>query len=176
MIERPEQHPENSDPSDAQHQPGFAPPLRETEMMADAPYAWSRAEVEMAAPPAPPVLRDRILSPRVLIIWAALTLVAYFGIRLVGTVVRDSVKQAIVSSTRAAKNNSGPDVVILLPNGKKITIHRDNPRGPPVIQTEATPAPQPSVVPEATTTPSAKGLPAAGARPPAEAKTSPSRR
>ena len=178
MIERPEQHPENSESRDAQRYPDFAPPLRETETMPAAPEGWSRGEVEMAPPAAPPVPRDRILSPRVLIVWAALTLVAYFGIRLVGTVVRDSVQQAIVSSARSVKNNSGPDIVILLPNGKKITIHRDvpHPPRPPVIQGAATPSTQPTAVPEATTTPSAKRLPGAGEPPPGESKAPPTRR
>ena len=192
MIERPEQHPENLESRDAQPHPGFVPPLRETETTAAAYDGWSHGELETPRA-APPVPRDRILSPRVLIVWAALTLVAYFGIRLVGTVVRDSVQQAIASSARSV-NNSGPNIVIMLPNGKKITIHRDNPAPPrpgaipPGAAVGAEPDPdadvgvQATVVPQPATTPSAKGLPGAkappGAKaaPPAEPKTSPSRR
>ena len=178
MIERPEQKPENPEPSAEPRASGFAPPLRETEVMAAAPDGWNRGEVEMGTPAAPPVPRDRVLSPRVLIGWAALTLFAYFGFHLVGKVVRESVRQAIVSSAKAVQSNSGPEVVILLPNGKRITIHRDipPPPRPPVIQTEATPAPQPIVIPEATTTPSAKRLPGTGAPLPSELKAAPTRR
>lgn len=135
MIERPEQHPEKSESNAGHRSPEFAPPLRETGMMDAAPEDWSRGQIEMAAPAARPIPRDRILSPRVLIVWAALTLVAYFGVRFVGTAVRDSVQQAIASSARSG-NNSGPNIVIMLPNGKKITIHRDvpPPPRPPVLQ------------------------------------------
>ena len=194
MTEVPGQHPENSVSRDSDRRPGLATPLRETGLMSEAAERWSRGEVEMAPTPAPPVVRDRVLSPKVLIMWATLTLVAYFGVRFVGTVVRHSVQEAIASSARAAKDGSGPDIVILLPNGKKITIHKENPsqRGrviqggaaaadpDPDIDVDiggaATTVPQPTAPAQPEATPSPKAPPAAAKAPPPAAKTSPTRR
>ena len=116
---------------------------------------WNRAEMERAPEAGPPVRRERVFSPKVLIGWALFTLVMYFGIRFVGTVVKETVREAVVSSRRASTPGSKGNVVIVLPNGKRITIHTDNRRGPTVTVTEAPPVAKVPVRP-----PAPKTLPA----------------
>jgi hypothetical protein len=104
-----------------------------------APPEWNRAEMERAAEAAPPIVKERLFSPKVLIGWALFTLVMYFGIRVVQRVVKESVHEAVVSSARRSAPGSDGNVVIMLPNGKRITIHTDNPQGPRVTVTQTPP-------------------------------------
>jgi hypothetical protein len=132
---------------------------------------WNRAEMERAPEANPPVRRERVFSPKVLIGWALFTLVMYFGIHFVGTVVKETVRQAVVSSRRASTPGPKGDVVIVLPNGKRITIHTDNRRGPTVSVTETPPA---GKAPVTATPPTGKG-PATEVPPGAKAPPRPTR-
>lgn len=110
---------------------------------------WNRAEMERASEPHLPIVKERLFSPAVLILWALFTLVAYFGIKAAGT----AVKGTVASSRAASKPGPDGNVTIVLPNGKRITIQSDNPHGPRVTVTDAPPAGKAPVAEPATPTP-----------------------
>lgn len=93
-----------------------------------AASAWEDLGLVPTVALPPPVRKERLFSRKVLIGWALLTLAAYFGLRLVTTVVKDSVREAVAARRVPGKQGS---VVIVLPNGEKITINRNgSARGP----------------------------------------------
>lgn len=87
---------------------------------------WSRGEVEPLAETDAPAKKERLFPRKVLIGWALLALVAYFGVRLVGTVIKESVRQAVAARTTPATSNTRGGLTIMLPNGKRIVIDGDN--------------------------------------------------
>jgi hypothetical protein len=145
-------------------------PLRETgvQARADAPELpadelqtpwrgdWGH-EVGRAPEAEPPVIKERLFSRKVLVGWALLTLALYFGVRVVRTVIRESVRESVAAGARASGSNSRPGrVVILLPNGKRITIDRNGaevsvPQVPPAL-----PAPKAEPLPAAQAVPAPK--------------------
>lgn len=113
---------------------------------------------EAGAVPAvePPVKRERLFSRKVIIGCAAATLILYFTAHMVWTAIKESVRESVRTST--AGNPSGSNarpgrVVILLPNGKRITIDKNGaevslPEAPPVLpapKVEGAPAATPAV-------------------------------
>lgn len=158
-------------PREDQHQsagettPADATPRRTTQMLSASETEWSRAkreieagvasddwnraEMERASEPHVPIVKERLFSPAVLILWALFTLVAYFGIKAAGT----ALKVTVASSRAASKPGPDGNVTIVLPNGKRITIKSDNPHGPKVTVTDAQPAATAPVPEPATPTP-----------------------
>lgn len=123
-----------------------------------AASAWEDLGLERSVAPPTPVRKERLFSRKVLIGWALLTLAAYFGLRLVTTVVKDSVREAVAARSVPGKQGT---IVIVLPNGEKITINRNgNARGPiPEIVIPKPPEPRPPQIPppvEATPAPTTK--------------------
>ena len=84
---------------------------------------WNRPEIDLQA--APPVRRERLFPRKVLIGWALLALVVYFGVRIVSSVVKESVKQAVIT---AAQKSDTKEIIYRTPNGR-ITISRNKPNG-----------------------------------------------
>jgi hypothetical protein len=116
--------------------------VRTTELQSAARGSWSYAEMQPDSGDRP-VRRERVFPRKVLVGWALLALVVYFGVRLVTTVAKESVREAIKSRTEPASSNTAGKIVIVLPNGERITINRDRSArtGPPVSGApRATPA------------------------------------
>lgn len=120
--------------------PHNQPPLGETGVQrpADAPGLlthelqqpwrgdWGH-EAALAPVAQPPVRRERLFSRKVLVGWALVTLALYFGVRAVGTAVKDSIRASVASRT----STHGPGrVTIILPNGRKIVIDNPGPAAP----------------------------------------------
>jgi len=84
---------------------------------------WSRAEIESLPESLPK--RERVFPRKVLIGWALLTLALYFGVRVVGTVIKESFRGAI---STAVDNTGHKEIIYKTPNGK-VTISRDQPTG-----------------------------------------------
>ena len=98
---------------------------------------WNQADIEMP-PPEPAVAREPIFSRRVLVGWALFALVAYFGVHLIGSVIKSSVREAINTAGEMGGNPPGKEIIYRTPNGK-ITITRDEAGGPiRVIRTNPT--------------------------------------
>lgn len=109
-------------------------------------------ELSQLPEPEPPARREPLFSRKVLIGWALLTLGLYFGVRMVKDVINQSVRESVrVSGARGAnapgaKSRPGR-VVIMLPNGKRITIDGNGaevslPDAPPTLPAQkAEPAP-----------------------------------
>jgi hypothetical protein len=112
---------------------------------------------EAASVPAvePPVKKERLFSRKVIIGCAAATLILYFAAHMIWTTIKQSVNESVRASRAAgARSGSGSRpgrVVIMLPNGKRITIDEngaevslpDAPAAPPAPKAE----PAPSVTP-----------------------------
>jgi hypothetical protein len=81
----------------------------------------------------PVVPRERIFPRKVLIGWALFALAAYFGVHLIGSVIKSSVREAINTAAIEAEGTGGnspaKEIIYQTPNGK-ITISRDHPGGP----------------------------------------------
>jgi hypothetical protein len=97
--------------------------------------SWNPADMEL--PPSEPVVpRERIFPRKVLIGWALFALAAYFGVHLIGSVIKSSVREAINTATieagGAGGNLPGKEIIYQTPNGK-ITITRDRRGGPITI-------------------------------------------
>ncbi len=137
-------------------------PLRETgvQARADAPELpsdelqtpwrgdWGHPELTRVPEAESPVMKERLFSRKVLVGWAALTLALYFGVRLVTTVIKDSVRASIASGAHSGASSHGGNVVIMLPNGKRITIGENGaevsmPKVPPAL-----PAPKADQAPQ----------------------------
>ncbi|HEY3257464.1 MAG TPA: hypothetical protein VGJ64_01300 [Gemmatimonadaceae bacterium] len=97
------------------------PPASTTRQV--TPSDWSPTEIEPQPEVPPP--RERLFPRKVLIGWALLALVVYFGVRIVSTVVKESVKQAVIT---AAQKSDTREIIYRTPNGR-ITISRNKPNG-----------------------------------------------
>lgn len=128
---------------------------------------WDRAEIETVSKPTKS--RERLFPRKVMIGWALVAVAAYFGLRIATTVFKESVKTAVGATSTRTKDG----VVILTPNGTRITIGRDRAGGPSVIVNPGGPAkPIPPVQPTAEAAAAARATtaPAAPATIPPEAK------
>lgn len=138
-------------------------------VVADTPPAtdeWRDRSID--ARPEYPVKRERLFPRKVLIGWALVALAAYFGVRLASTVVKETVRSAVMSGATTTRTKDG--VVIQTPNGTRITIGRERAGGPSVIVTPGGPArPIPPVTP-ATAGAGASTAPAAPSPIPPEPK------
>jgi hypothetical protein len=122
---------------------------------------WNRTELE-ARPETPPP-RERLFPRKVLIGWALLALVVYFGVRIVSTVVKESVKEAVTS---AAQKSNTKEIIYRTPNGR-ITISRNKPNGSISISGSQPDVPGPPT-PAATAAPRAPTAIPAPTAPPAK--------
>jgi hypothetical protein len=106
---------------------------RVTGMLPLDPYAVEPAE------PAPPIKLEPLFNKKVMIAWAALAFGAWFVMSVVVPAAFQSVKIAIREAVRETETTgpNGTTKVIILPNGKRITIRTD---APPAA---GTPAPLP---------------------------------
>jgi hypothetical protein len=127
---------------------------------------WSNRSID--ARPEYPAKRERLFPRKVLIGWALVALAAYFGVRIVSTVVKESVKSAVISGATTTRTKDG--VVIQTPNGTRITIGRERAGGPSVIVTPGGPAKAIPPVTPTTTVTGAASVPAAPSPIPPEPK------
>jgi hypothetical protein len=116
--------------NDVPNEPRFDEP-RESVTRQVAADDWSRAEIESQYEPPPP--RERLFSRRVLIGWALVAVAIYFGVGIVRTVIKESVKAAVSSAKGEAPRDR--DIIYRSPNGK-VTISRTSPNGPIIITTD----------------------------------------
>jgi hypothetical protein len=131
---------------------------------------WDRTEIETVSKPTRP--RERLFPRKVMIGWALVAVAAYFGVRIATTVIKESMRGAVMSSG-ATTTRTPEGMVIQTPNGMKITIGRERGGGPSVIVTPGAPAkPIPPVSPTAEAAAAARATtaPAAPATIPPEAK------
>jgi hypothetical protein len=127
---------------------------------------WARAEIETPAEPPPP--KERLFPRKVLIGWALFAVALYFGVRIIGTVVKETVKTSVGEAvTNAAERSGDKEIIYRTPNGK-ITISRDKPNGAITISTDknvvrvpAPPTPDAAAAPKApSAVPAPKAVPA----------------
>lgn len=138
-----------------------APELRTDELQSPWRGDWGH-EVGRAPEAELPVSRERLFSRKVLVGWALLTLALYFGVRLVVTTIKETVRESVVTGTHPRASSSGGNVVIMLPNGKRITIGENGaevstPQVPPGLPAPKADATHP--VPSALPAPKAPDLP-----------------
>lgn len=91
--------------------------------------------------------REPLFNKRVMIVWAGFALAIWFVMSFVVPAAMQSAKIAIREAVREAETNTGPngtEKVIILPNGKRITIRTDGPpeAGLPAPATAAPAAPK----------------------------------
>ena len=143
-------------------------PLRETgvQARADAPELpadelqtpwrgdWGHPELSRVPEAEPPVTKERLFSRKVLVGWALFALALYFGVRLVVTTIKETVRESVASGAHPKVSSSGGNVVIMLPNGKRITIGQNGaevttPQVPPALPAPKVDAthPAPSALP-----------------------------
>ena len=99
--------------------------------------------------------QEPLFNKRVMIVWAGFALAVWFVMSFVVPAAMQSAKSAIREAVREAETTTGPNgttKVIILPNGKRITIKTDNPpeAGTPAPAEAAPAAPlpaQPSALP-----------------------------
>jgi len=101
-----------------------------------APADWDRGDIE--AVPRPTPRRERLFSRKVMIGWALFALAAYFGVQAATAAVKASVRQAVSSGVLSSATQTKDRIVIVTPDGKRVTINRKRP-GPTVeiIRTES---------------------------------------
>lgn len=99
-----------------------APELPADELQTPWRGDWGHPELSRVPEAEPPVMKERLFSRKVLVGWALLTLPLYFGVRLVVTTIKETVRQSVTTRTHPRASSSGGNVVIMLPNGKRITI------------------------------------------------------
>lgn len=87
---------------------------------------------------------EPILPRKALVGWALLAVVLYWGFHLVGTQIKESVRQAVESHTEPAPAKSDGQLVITTPSGRRIIIKQETP--PPV-------APKATTIPPRAATP-----------------------
>jgi hypothetical protein len=118
------------------------------------PSDWTHSEIESFPEPPPP--RERLFPRKVLIGWALFAVALYFGVRIVGTVIKERVRQTVTSAARESRTK---EIIYRTPNGR-IIISRNKPNGSITItegKPEAPPPPATTVTPAA---PAAPGAPA----------------
>ena len=98
-----------------------------------SPSDWERAELELESEPIPP--RERLFSRKVLVGWALFAIAIYFGVGIIRTVIRESIKSSI--STISDQIPSDRTTIFRSRNGH-ITISRDK-RGGPITITKTEP-------------------------------------
>jgi len=123
MTELP--HHEGHDPlRDTGAQPGSDSPYHDP---LQSPWRgdWGH-EITQVPYDDPPVKRERLFSRKVIIGWAAAALLFYFAVHMVRTTIKQSITESVRASRAARAHTAGGahpgKVVIMLPNGKKITI------------------------------------------------------
>src|SRR5947207_10329718 len=84
---------------------------------------WNQAEIESTPDDLPK--RERVFPRKVLIGWALFALALYFGVRVVGTVIKESFKGSIST----AVDNTGQKEIIYKTRNGNVTISRDQPTG-----------------------------------------------
>ena len=94
-----------------------------------APADWDRGDIE--AVPRPTPRRERLFSRKVMIGWALFALAAYFGVQAATTAVKASVREAVRSGVLSSATQTKDRIVIVTPDGKRVTINRKRP-GPSV--------------------------------------------
>jgi hypothetical protein len=90
---------------------------------------WNRADIEAVPQPAP--RRERLFSRKVMIGWALFALAAYFGVQAATAAVKASVREAVRSGVLSSATETKDRIVIVTPDGKRVTISRKRP-GPSV--------------------------------------------
>ncbi len=98
-----------------------------------SPSDWERAELELQSEPIPP--RERLFSRKVLVGWALFAVAIYFGVGIIRTVIRESIKTSI--STMSDQIPRDKTTIFRSRNGN-ITISRDK-RGGPITITKTEP-------------------------------------
>jgi len=135
------------------------PQLSATGQVADSD--WNRSEIEPT--PELPASRERLFPRKVLIGWALFALAMYFGVRIITTVVKESVKEAV---TTAAEKSAKKEIIYRTPNGR-ITISRNKPNGSITITTDQPEVQAPPARAPAATRATTKAPPPQAAAPPA---------
>lgn len=135
-----------------------APELRTDELQSPWRGDWGHREVGRVPEPETPVVKERLFSRKVLVGWALLALALYLGVRLVVTTIKEtvraSVRESVAAGARTSGSNSRPgSVVILLPNGKRITIDRNGGKVSVSGAPPALPAPKAEALPAAPAVP-----------------------
>jgi len=125
---------------------------------------WGHFDAVRAPETKPLSARERVLSRKALVGWALITLAAYFGVRAVGPVLMDSIRESVASHAPRGRKHSPGHLVIMLPNGKRIVI--DNP-----VSAE-TPTPDQAGAIPAPTAPNSVAVPKAASAP-SHASTAP---
>jgi hypothetical protein len=126
---------------------------------------WSRAEIETSTQPPPP--KERLFPRKVLIGWALFAVALYFGVRIIGTVIKETVKASVSEAVTNTARSGGKEIIYRSPNGK-IVVSRDKPHGAITISTDrnvvtvpATPTPDAAPAPTApSAVPAPKAVPA----------------
>jgi hypothetical protein len=112
--------------SDPSNQPRIDEPR--TGVMPGAAFSdLNPSDIELP-PSEAPIKREPIFSRRVLIGWALVALIAYFGLHLMGNVIRSTVRET-VTAAREGGNSPAKQIIYQSKNGK-LTISRDYPGGP----------------------------------------------
>lgn len=146
--------------NDSPNDPRFdEPPESVTRQVAASD--WTRAEIEPVPEPSPP--KERLFPRKVLIGWALFAVALYFGVRIIGTVIKESVKAAV---STAADQSRDREIIYRTPNGK-ITISRNKPDGNIIITTDKPQVPAPPT-PDAATAPRAPSAAPTPTAPPAK--------
>jgi hypothetical protein len=118
----------------------------------------------------PSVPRERVFPRKVLLGWALFALALYFGVRVIGSVIKESAKSAFLSSGATVTKTDNGTIIYTTPKGERIRITRKRPSGDIVITKEpaVTPAPKPEAAKKAveapTSSPPATTTPAAPAK------------
>jgi hypothetical protein len=148
--------------NDSPNDPRFSEPSESVTRQVAA-SDWTRAELEPFPELPPP--KERLFPRKVLIGWALFAVALYFGVRIIGTVIKESVKGAVIT---AAEQSGDKEIIYRTPNGK-ITISRDKPNGNITITTDKSvvrvPAPP---TPDAAAAPKAPSAVPAPTAPPAK--------
>lgn len=117
---------------------------------------WNRADIE--AVPQPTRRRERLFSRKVMIGWALFAVAAYFGVQAATTAVKASVREAVRSGVLSSATQEKDRIVIVTPDGKRVTISRKRPG--PSVEIIRTQPPAPTTTPtrpaEPTTRPAPK--------------------
>ena len=117
---------------------------------------WTQSEIEPLPEPPPP--RERLFSRKVLIGWALFAVAIYFGVSVLRTVIKESIKSSLSAATEQIPREK--TTIYRTPNGKitisrspsgAITISRDGPDVPAPPTPNAAAAPKaPAAVPAPT--------------------------
>src|SRR5688572_4322686 len=114
---------------------------------------WNRADIEAVPQPAP--RRERLFSRKVMIGWALFALAAYFGVQAATAAVKASVREAVRSGVLSSATETKDRIVIVTPDGKRVTISRKRPG--PSVEIIRTQPPAPTATPPDPATPARPG-------------------